>query len=174
VGVGRIGKNVIDLLRPFNPNIIACDINPDIDYGKSHNLVWVDKEEIFRKSDIVSIHIPGNKRNLNYLDRQTIASMKTGSYIINTSRGAILDEMALFDALSQKHLAGAALDVFKEEPYEGNLAKLDNVILTAHIAASATGARYLMELGAVEDCIRVLKGQEPKISAFTQENLEGE
>lgn len=174
VGVGRIGKNVIDLLQPFNPNIIACDINPDIDFGKSRNLAWVNKKEVFNKSDIISIHIPGNRQNLNYLDRQTIASMKTGSFLINTSRGAILDELALFDALSQKHMAGAALDVFKEEPYEGNLAKLDNVILTAHIAASAIGSRYLMELGAVEDCIRVLNGLKPKISAFTPENLEGE
>jgi D-3-phosphoglycerate dehydrogenase len=85
--------------------------------------------------------------------------MKTGSSIINTSRGSIIDEDALLDALLQKHLIGAALDVFSKEPYDGPLINLDNVILTAHMGASANKSRYLMELGAAEDCIRVLKGE---------------
>jgi D-3-phosphoglycerate dehydrogenase len=72
----------------------------------------------------------------------------------------------------QKHLYGAALDVFVEEPYEGPLTKLDNVVLTAHIAASARHSRYLMELGAVEDCIRVLNGETPQQDALVPENLE--
>ena len=73
------------------------------------------------------------------------------------------------DALLQKHLGGAALDVFESEPYEGPLAKLDNVVLMAHIGASAQASRYLMELGAAEDCIRVLRGEAPQHDAIADE-----
>ena len=172
VGVGRIGKIVIRLLQPFGSKILACDLVPDLKFGKEFRLEWVDKETVFRNSDLVTLHIPSNHRNQHYVDRDALALMKTDSLLINTSRGPILDEIALYDALVQKHLAGAALDVFKKEPYEGPLSKLDNVVLTAHIAASASGSRYLMELGAAEDCIRVLKREAPWYDALTSENLE--
>ena len=87
--------------------------------------------------------------------------MKTGSAFINTSRGALVDEEALTDALLQKHIAAAALDVFEKEPYEGVLSRLENVILTGHIGASARQARKDMEYRAAEDCIRVLNAKEP-------------
>jgi D-3-phosphoglycerate dehydrogenase len=92
--------------------------------------------------------------------------MKTGAMLVNTSRGQIVDETALTDALIQKHLGGAALDVFENEPYEGKLSELDNVILTAHIGASANESRYKMELGAAEDCLRVLSNKKPFIPAY--------
>jgi len=170
VGVGRIGKKVIELLQPFKPEILGCDLVPDYDFGKKYNIEWVDKEEIFGKSDLISLHIPYNKQNHHYLDRKTISQMKTGSFVINTSRGPILHELALVDALSQKHLGGAALDVFVKEPYEGVLCRFENVVLTAHIGASARACRYLMELGAAEDCIRVLNGEKPLHDAII-ENL---
>jgi D-3-phosphoglycerate dehydrogenase len=172
IGVGRIGKIVIELLQPFRPNLLVCDTKPDLSFGEKYGLYWSTKEEIFSQCDLVSLHIPGSGKNRNYLDRKTIASMKTGSAVINTSRGVIVDEKALYDALVQKHLSGAALDVFVKEPYDGPLAELDNVVLTSHMAASALGSRYLMELGAVEDCIRVLNGEQPLISAITTDNLE--
>jgi D-3-phosphoglycerate dehydrogenase len=156
----------------FKPNLLVCDINPDLEFGKKHRIKWCDKDELFEQSDIISLHIPGSKRNHNYLDRQSISKMKTGAAVINTARGVVLDEKALYDALVQKHLSGAALDVFVNEPYEGPLNNLDNVIMTAHMAASAKGSRYMMELGAVEDCIRVLNGEKPHISALTKENIE--
>ena len=171
VGVGRIGKRVIRLLKPFGPKILGCDLAPDNEFGEEYGIEWVDKEALFCRSDMVTLHIPSNKRNIQYLDRPTIALMKTGSFLINTSRGPVVDEEALYDALIQKHLAGAALDVFINEPYEGPLTKVDNVVLTAHIAASARASRYLMELGAVEDCIRVLKGENPANDALTEENI---
>ena len=93
--------------------------------------------------------------------------MKTGALLINTSRGSIVDEQALCDALRQKHLGGAALDVFEKEPYDGPLCEMDNVVLTAHIGASSRRSRFLMELGATNDCLRVLDGQEPEHDAYT-------
>ena len=92
--------------------------------------------------------------------------MKTGAMVINTSRGGIIDEAALTDALLQKHLGGAALDVFEKEPYEGPLTRMDNVVMTAHMGASAHASRYLMELGAAEECIRVLNGEPPENDAI--------
>lgn len=168
VGVGRIGKRVCKLLQPFGPRILACDLEPDIEFGKTYHLEWVEKKELFKNADLVSLHIPINEYNYHYINRKTIAMMKTDSYLINTSRGPVVDEQALTDALFQKHLAGVALDVFEKEPYEGPLARLDNVVLTAHIGASTRASRYLMELGAAEDCIKVLKSEQPTHDAILE------
>ncbi len=168
VGVGRIGKRACKLLQPFNTKILACDLKPDFQFGKEYGLEWVAKNELFQSSDLVTLHIPYHAHNHHFVDRETISRMKTGSYLINTSRGGIVDEEALTDALLQKHLGGAALDVFEKEPYEGIMAQLDNVILTAHIGASARASRFLMERGAAEDCIRVLRGQPPKHNAIAE------
>lgn len=168
VGVGRIGKGVIKLLSSFEPNIIATELIPDTEFSKQYNFKWVSKEELFRTSDIVTLHIPNSRQNKNYINRETLALMKTGGMLINTSRGGILDEEALNDALLQHHLGGAALDVFANEPYDGPLTQHENVILTAHMGASATESRYYMELGAVEDCIRVLNNEMPVHDAFVE------
>ena len=117
-------------------------------------------------ADVVSLHIPMCTENHHFINRCLIAQMKTGACMINTSRGGIIDTEALTDALVQNHLGGAALDVYENEPYEGPLTKLDNTVLTAHIGASARQSRYLMELGAAEDCIRVLKGESPNNDAL--------
>ena len=130
------------------------------------NVQWVERDRVFRESDLISLHIPLNKANHHYLNRERLCLMKTGALVINTSRGPVVDEAALTDALLQSHIGGAALDVFEKEPYEGPLTKLDNVVLTAHIAASANDSRYLMELGAAEDCIRVLQGIPPAHDAI--------
>jgi D-3-phosphoglycerate dehydrogenase len=168
IGLGRIGKIVTKLLQPFNTKILACDLIPDADFGRRYNLNWTSKKDILKNSDILTLHIPFNKNNYHYIDRNALSLMKTGSCIINTSRGAIVDEQALADALLQKHLAGVALDVFEKEPYDGQLCQMDNVILTAHMGASANKSRYLMELGAAEDCINVLMNRPPRHDAFKE------
>lgn len=172
VGIGRIGKRVCKLLQPFNATILANDIEPDLEFGKEYGVRWVSKDQLFRESDLVTIHIPYNESNHHYIDRKTISLMHTDSYFINTSRGSIVDEDALTDALCQKHLAGAALDVFEHEPYDGPLKKLDNVILTAHIAASARETRFQMEKVAVENCIRVLRNEKPVHDAIADTQFE--
>jgi D-3-phosphoglycerate dehydrogenase len=159
VGLGRIGQKVVKLLQPFNTKIIASEIDPDMDFVNQYHIRLAEKDYLFANSDVITLHIPGNNANYRYVNRDSLAIMKTGSSLINTSRGTILDEEALYDALVQNHLSGAALDVFGHEPYEGKLATLDNVILTAHMGASAQKSRYLMELGAAEDCLNFLKGE---------------
>jgi len=166
VGVGRIGGRVINLLQPFQPTILANDIDPAVHGKDLPNVTWCDLDELLRKSDLVTLHVPMNEQNRHLISRARIGSMNTGSLLINTARGPIVDETALTDALLQHHLGGAALDVFETEPYEGRLARLDNVVLTAHMGASAHQSRYLMELGAAENCISVLNGEVPAHDAL--------
>ncbi len=161
LGVGRIGSRVIKRLRAFNVNpIYACDINPTYCLHDP-DIVWLNKENLFKECDLVTIHIPMNKFNYHSVGIKEMTSMKQGSFIVNTSRGSVLDEKSLESLILNKHLSGAALDVFEKEPYEGIFQKLDNVILTAHIGASANQSRFLMEYQATEDCIRFLKGKKP-------------
>lgn len=140
-GIFGIDRIVIKLLQPFEPKIIANDLTPDKSLNEKYNFEWVLTENFFKSSDIITLHIPGNENNYNYLSRDKIAAMKTGASIINTSRGTVLDEDALYEALAQGHLGVAALDVFKNEPYSRNLSKLENVIFTTHMGASANECR---------------------------------
>jgi D-3-phosphoglycerate dehydrogenase len=169
VGAGRIGSRVIRLLEPFEARILVTDTNPEAVIVEHPNVARVEPEELLQESDIVSLHIPHNRSNHHFMNRERLGKMKTGAMLINTSRGPVVDESALTDALLQQHLGGAALDVFENEPYEGPMARLDNVVLTAHIGASAQASRYRMELGAAEDCIRVLHDQKPEHDAITDE-----
>lgn len=161
LGLGRIAKLVVHLLKPFGCEIQVYDPKPDMEFIQDNNLKLVSCEELFKTSDVLSIHIPLSTDNIKFVSRELIATMKTGSFIINTARGPVLDEAALTDALLQGHIGAAALDVFEKEPYEGVLSKLDNVVLSGHIGASARLSRRDMEYRATEDCIRVLKGLSP-------------
>jgi D-3-phosphoglycerate dehydrogenase / 2-oxoglutarate reductase len=161
LGVGRIGGRVIKRLNAFGADIYANDLEPNIEFGKQYNVKWVDKDTLFKTCDVVTIHIPMNDDNFHFVGLEEMTSMKEGAFLINTSRGPIVDEKALESIVLNKHLGGVALDVFEKEPYEGPLTKCDNVILTAHIAASAQRSRYLMELGAAKNCINVLTGLLP-------------
>jgi len=171
LGVGRIGKKVIERLQPFGPIIYAYDIKPDKKFGLKNNLIWVEKDQLFSLCDLVTIHIPLNKKNYHYVSLKEFTKMKEGSYIINTSRGKIINEKDLEFCVKNKHLGGVALDVFEEEPYRGCLVNFDNVLLTAHIGASARYSRFRMEYEAAEDCIRVIRGQKP-LRLVTEKDFE--
>jgi D-3-phosphoglycerate dehydrogenase len=166
IGVGRIGSRLIRLLNPFHPTILANDTDPKVYGTPMPNVEWCPIKDIMCTADIITLHIPMCTENYHFINRPMIAQMKTGAFLINTSRGAIVDTEALNDALVQNHLGAVALDVYENEPYEGPLTKLDNVVLTAHIAASAKKSRYLMELSAAEDCIKVLNGEQPSNDAL--------
>ena len=163
LGVGRIGKKVIQRLKAFDiGEIHVCDIDSKKWLEGEKGIRWTSKKELFESCDLVTIHIPMNDKNYHCVGMEEMASMPKGSFIINTSRGPIINENDLVAMLYNKHLGGAALDVFEKEPYSGPLTQFDNVILTAHIGASARRSRWLMEVGAAEDCVRVLNGKEPK------------
>ena len=161
LGVGRIGKRVVKRLEAFGAEVYGCDIKPDYAFGKAYNLKWVSKEKLFEICDLVTVHIPMSKTNYHCVGFEEMSRMKLGSFLVNTSRGPVVDESALLSLLQNHHLGGVALDVFEKEPYEGPLVNFENVIFTAHIGASASHCRYKMELGAAQDCIKVLSGKKP-------------
>ena len=159
IGLGRIGKRVAQLLQPFGPTIHAHDIVPDHAYAEQHGIRFCDKQEILQQSDLITLHISYRPDNYHYIDRKTISRMKKGVLLLNTSRGSVIDEAAIIDALEERHIAAAALDVFEQEPYSGALTGLDNCILTPHIGGFAKRSLHSARVAACEECIRILSGE---------------
>jgi len=161
IGFGRIGKRVAKMLQGFSCRILANDIAPDQEVASRYDVQFCSKEEIYQKADIISLHIPETPLTRNLIGEAQFAMMRPKSYLINTARGEIVDESALYKALIKGTIAGAAIDVFQTEPYSGPLCELENVVLTAHSGSCSTEARYLMEFGAAQEVIRFLNGEPP-------------
>jgi len=151
IGFGKIGKKVAGLLKSFGCQIAYADPNIKTTVGKFNRM---SKEELLGWADIITIHASSKDR---ILGEKELKLFKRGAWIVNVSRGETIDESALFKALKDNHIAGAAIDVFVEEPYCGRLKELDNVILTPHIGSYAKETRINMELEAVKNLIQGLK-----------------
>lgn len=115
VGTGKIGKNVIKIAKAFNMKVLSMDPYPNEQLAKELEITYVSLEELLKKSDIVSLHVPLNEQTHHLINKDNISLMKEGSILINTSRGGVVDTNALYQALILKHLGGAALDVLEEE-----------------------------------------------------------
>jgi len=140
VGFGRIGKRVATLLSAFGASVIISDAQV-----KSGDFENVGLDELCTRSDIVSLHLPYSEATHHIIDEKRMNLMKKGSFIVNISRGGLVDEAMLLVALKSGHIAGAALDCFEQEPYEGELRNLENVQITAHMGSYARETRDLME-----------------------------
>ena len=149
IGCGRIGTAVAKLLAPFGVRLLGFD--PFRSQPLDFPLVAID--ELLSESDLVSLHLPFSDSNLRFIDTGRLAQMKHGSFLINASRGGLVDEEALAAALASGHLAGAALDCFGSEPYLGPLAQSPKTLLTAHIGSYAKEARVLMERQATQNIL---------------------
>jgi D-3-phosphoglycerate dehydrogenase len=165
-GMGRIGKSLIHLLSSFNVKFKVYDISPDIAFGRLYNVEFVSKEEVLKTSDIVSVNVPLKKDTLNYITQKELKMMQSHAILINTARGGIVNEDDLYIALKENIIAGAAVDVFEEEPYKGKLTTLDNVVLTCHMGASTIDSRTNMEVQAIEEVIRYKNNQPLKNEVF--------
>ena len=160
IGLGNIGKRLGRLARALNMNVIGYDVIPiDEEFSKEVGLMKADLDTLLQSSDYVSIHVPLLDSTYHLLDAQKMSTMKKTAKIINTSRGGVIDEDALYDAIKNGTLGGAALDVFEKEPSIGNkLAELDNVILTPHIGAQTKEAQSLAANVIAEKIIQILRG----------------
>jgi len=158
LGLGRIGKRVAELLRKWDAQVYGADLYPDHAWAKNNSVPLVSIEELIKISDILSIHLSVLKESPFQLGEKEILSMKKGSMLINVSRGSLVDEESLYHALKNRHLSGAALDVFQEEPYGGKLIDLDNVILTPHIGTLTEQSRLQMEIESIQNLIRYFCG----------------
>jgi D-3-phosphoglycerate dehydrogenase len=160
VGVGRIGGRVLRRLAGFGmPRILVNDTHPNLKVAPELKLEWVGKEEIYRQADVISLHVPLTAQTKNMIRREHLMQMKPGAMIINTSRGGIINEHDLAEALNAGHLSGAAVDVFEQEPYAGALAQLDRCLLTSHMGSMSVDCRTRMEIEATEEAVRFLTGQ---------------
>lgn len=166
-GMGRIGKSLIHLLSPFNVKFIVYDLEPDLAFGRLHNVTFMSKEEVLKTSDVISVNVPLKEDTKDYIALTELKMMKKSATLINTARGGIVNEVDLYLALKDNIIAGAAVDVFEEEPYKGDLISLDNVILTCHMGASTIDSRTDMEVQAIEEVIRYKNSQALKNEVFT-------
>ncbi|MDO8603552.1 MAG: phosphoglycerate dehydrogenase [Candidatus Omnitrophota bacterium] len=151
IGFGSVGQKVCELLSAFGAELSYCDIEPkDCSFTCAHKTF----EEILKWADIVTLHLSLSKNCKCIIGNAEIELMKKGILIINLSRGGMVDEQALYNALKNGHISGAALDVFEHEPYEGPLRALDNIILTPHVGSYAKETRIEMETEAVSNLLK--------------------
>jgi D-3-phosphoglycerate dehydrogenase len=160
LGLGNIGKEVARIASGIGMNVIAYDpyISNDDESIKEYSVKMLDKSEVIKNADFLTLHIPLTDETRHIINKGSISTMKTGAYLVNTARGELVDEDALYDALASGKLAGAAEDVFSKEPPEGHkLLELDNFILVAHIGAFTKEANEKMALKSAENLIKMLK-----------------
>lgn len=163
VGVGRIGVEVIRRAQSFGMKVLGYD--PFLSDARAAQLgiEAVSVEEILKRADFVSIHTPLTKETRGMINAESIATMKDGAFIVNCSRGGIIDEDALYEALKNGKLGGAGLDVFQTEPPQDSpLRELDNVVLTPHLGASTEEAQVEVAVDVAEQIVEVLAGNPPQ------------
>ncbi len=152
IGCGNIGKDLVRLLKPFGCRVLAHDIVDYGDFYREFGVESVDLKTLFASSDIVSIHTPKNSSTLGLLGRPAIAQMRRGTFVVNTARGGLVDEVALLEALNSGQIAGAALDVLEQEPpADYSLLEHPRLISTPHIGGNADEAVMAMGRAAIDN-----------------------
>lgn len=161
VGVGRIGSELAKRAKAFGMNILAYDPYISGEHTERLGITTVSLEEIFRQADFITLHVPKNPTTQYMIGKEQLAIMKDGVRIINCARGGLIDEKALHDAIISGKVAGAALDVFEQEPptKDNPLLKLEQVIVTPHLGASTQEAQVNVAVQVAEEIVSFLKGE---------------
>ncbi len=162
VGVGRIGSRVYRKLRAFGFRFLGCDPYLDDETRAQYeDITWVDKETLFSEADFVTVHTPLNDETRHLVDARALGWMKPTAYLVNTSRGPMVDTDALAEALRSKRIAGAAIDVFEVEPPPPELAlfNLENCILTPHIGWASEEAGWEIRKSILADIVAHAEGR---------------
>jgi D-3-phosphoglycerate dehydrogenase len=157
IGVGRIGRRVIRHLLGGFPGvrILANDPMPDPTLDA---VEWTTKDRIYAEADVITLHVPLTPDTVDMISDRELSCMKRSASLVNTSRGGIINEAALAKALTSASIAGAAIDVFVEEPYSGPLTDIKTIILTCHMGSMTVDCRARMEIEATEEAIRFFSG----------------
>ncbi|MBT3863544.1 MAG: C-terminal binding protein [Chloroflexi bacterium] len=166
VGFGWIGRAMARKCNAFGMNVLVSDPYVGDHLAIEYDVEFVSKDELLKRSDYVTLHVPhlvGNTHH--YIDAKALEAMKTSSYLINTSRGPVVDEKALVNTLQQNQIAGAGIDVFEEEPLspDNPILNMDNVICTPHVAGSSEIGWQTIRRRAGEEAARVLRGERPTV-----------
>lgn len=180
IGFGRVGSNILRILKEFKPKqVLINDLkNKDIEIKsiiENTDMIvrQVAKEEIFTNCDIISLHTPLTRLTKNMIGKTELSMMNKNTFVINTARGGIINEIDLYHSLKNGEIAGAAVDVFEKEPYVGNLTELENIILTEHMGSCSYDCRYLMEYGAAAEMVRFFNG-EPLVNPVPEEEIDNQ
>ncbi len=136
------------------------DIAPEPALGSRYPLQWASKEEIYRESDIITLHLPLTATTRNLIRKEQLLMMKPDAVLINTARGGIINEQDLAAVMRTGHLSGAAIDVFEREPYSGDLTGIERCLLTAHMGSMSVDCRTRMEIEATQEAVRFVGGEQ--------------
>jgi len=163
IGCGNIGKKTAEYARAFEMTVIGYDPFISKEDLQTDGILKKDEVvDIMKESDYISLHIPHIKQTHHIVNKEMLSKMKPTAFIINCARGGTIDEKALYDALKDKKIAGAALDVFEQEPPKVTpLASLDTVVMTPHIGASTKEGQIRAGTMCAEQIIKVLNGDDP-------------
>jgi D-3-phosphoglycerate dehydrogenase len=164
LGFGAIGRQLARRLVGFDCRILAFDLYPDREFAERLGVELVSLEELVSQADFLSLHLPLLPETFEIVDREFLARMKPSAYLINTSRGELINEADLLEAVNTNRLRGAALDVFTKEPPGADHLLLNNprILVTPHCASHTDGATQNMGCMALQECLAVLRGEEPR------------
>ncbi len=162
IGAGRIGTAVGLRAKGFKMKVLYFNLNKNETLEEEVGAKKVSLDTLLKNSDVITIHVPLTPKTRHLIGERELKLMKKTAYLINTSRGEVIDEKALIKALKNKKIAGAGLDVFEQEPFvPDELLKLENVVLTPHIGSATAEARTKMAIVAAENIVKVLTGKIP-------------
>ena len=163
IGLGAAGSSLAEMLKPFKVDLLCFDPYADPDKIAQAGARSVDMDTLLEESDVVSLHCQLCDETLGFIDGEKLKKMKKSAYLVNTARGALVDEAALVKALSEKWIAGAGIDVYSVEPTskDNPLFALDNVICTPHLAGWTNECLARETQGTSDSVIQILKGQRP-------------
>jgi D-3-phosphoglycerate dehydrogenase / 2-oxoglutarate reductase len=166
IGYGRIGQRVVQLLSSFKGcRVLVNDL--DQSAALPVHAIYTNLETLCQKADVVTVHAPLTPQNVNMIDSDIISLMKPDAFLVNTARGGIVHEEALAKALRTNQIAGAAIDVFTQEPYTGPLCDINSCILSCHMGSMSIDCRIQMEIEATKEVIRMMAGK-PRISSVPE------
>jgi glyoxylate reductase len=163
VGAGRIGYAVAQRAKGFDMKILFYDVVPRPEIEKDLGAKKVDMDTLLKESDFVSIHVPLMKETHHLINAEKLKLMKKTAYLVNNSRGPVVDEKALYEALKKDQIAGAGIDVFEQEPtpLDNPLLKLDNVVVAPHISSASLETRSKMSEMVAENLVSFFQGKRP-------------
>jgi len=163
VGLGRIGCAIAKRAKGFDMKVLYHDVVRRLDFEKEYNIQFTELERLFKEADFITINTPLTKETYHLVDEKKLKLMKKTAYLINNARGPIVDEKALYKALKEGWITGAALDVFEQEPIstENPLVKLDNVVVAPHISSSSYETRSKMAEMVAQNLVAFFEGKTP-------------
>ena len=157
IGLGRIGRMTAEMFRFLGNPVAGYDLYPNKEWAKVNNVEILNLKNLLMSCDIITIHVPAMKDGSAIITKRELDLLKDDAFLVNVSRGGVIDENALYDVLTTGKLSAVALDVFNQEPYAGRLCDLENVLLTPHIGSYAKESKLKMEIDATQNLINALK-----------------